>query len=166
MTRANNSRRNPERLRLLRDIMITFYEGGGTYWAQARNVERENQGAGLPQRGEPGHDGREPLDYISMDIRSMDEHAEGDTFDTEKWTRLDVDVVARGLRRIVASRDKGAPCNAYGSPEWRQRVACGVRDDIWHACVVADRNPEEADIDADAADCIVQAGLYGHIIFG
>jgi hypothetical protein len=163
MTKAN-SRRNPERLRLLRDIMITFYEGGGTYWAQARKVERERDA--LPGRGEPGHDGRERGDYISMDIRSMDEHAEGDGFDTRKWARLDVDVVARGLRLIVASRDKGAPCNAYGSPEWRQRAACGVRDDIWTACCVADRNPEESDIDADVADCIVQAGLYGHIIFG
>ena len=173
MKQANSkTKRSPERLRLLRDVLVTFYEGGGTYWAQARRVVREEQGK-LPSRGEPGHDGRESLDYISMDIRGNDEQAEGDkgpdgkpVFNTKRWTLLDVETVARGLRLIVSSRDKDAPRNAYGSPEWRAKASCGVRDDIWQACVIADRNPEESDIDADAADCIVQAGLYGHIIFG
>ena len=42
MKQANSKgKRSPERLRLLRDVLVTFYEGGGTYWAQARHVVRE-----------------------------------------------------------------------------------------------------------------------------
>jgi hypothetical protein len=41
-----------------------------------------------------------------------------------------------------------------------------VADDIRRAVAVLASDPENADIDADAADVIVQAALFGEVVFG
>lgn len=41
-----------------------------------------------------------------------------------------------------------------------------VRSDLRAAVLMGDRDNDASDIDADAADVIVQAGLFGEIVFG
>jgi hypothetical protein len=42
----------------------------------------------------------------------------------------------------------------------------GIRADLKAQVALALGNPEDADIDADAADCIIQAACFGEIVFG
>lgn len=41
-----------------------------------------------------------------------------------------------------------------------------LRKDILSSILVANRTNDAGDIDSEAADCIVQAGLFGEIIYG
>lgn len=152
---AKQTKRSPERERFLRDILITICEGGSNYWMQARKVERVEA---------PGTD--EHLDYLSMEVRSIEEPVKCEAFDTTKWKRLDLDVLARGITRILGSLGEDAPKNAYGSDSWRQSAACGVRKDIFANVATGNAANEGGDIDSEIADCIAQAGLWGHIVYG
>lgn len=164
MTTEATTKRSAKRERFLRDIIITACEGGTNYWMQARNIKRERQRLSEAVQEATG---RGYLDYISMEVRSIIEPQTCEAFDTTKWLPLDVEVVARGIRRILDSRKPDAPRNQYGHKEWRERAACGVRDDIYTGLLLADRsNGDDGDYDADGADCIVQAGLWGHIVYG
>lgn len=155
---------DPRRLRMLRYILVTSCEGGSNYWMQARKLKREDKR--LPEDYDDLQ-GRGYLDYISMEVRSVEERAKNAAFDTGAWLPLDADVINLGIKRILDSRKPDAPKNQYGHEEWRQRTACGVRDDIYNGLAACDRsNGDGGDYDADGADCIVQAGLWGHIVYG
>ena len=41
-----------------------------------------------------------------------------------------------------------------------------LREDILKNILIANRNNDAGDIDAEAADCIVQAGIFGEIVYG
>lgn len=131
---------SPSARRMLRDVMITAFEGGSTYWAEARNVIREK---GCPE-----------VDYISFEVRSFEDR---DDPRLGGWQRVDEDVIAQGMRRILdAPQDIGE----FGVSPLR------VRRDILASIAIADRRPEDADIDAEVADCILQAGIWGEIVYG
>lgn len=153
---AKQTKRSPERERFLRNILVSICEGGSNYWMQAKKVERVIA---------PGTD--EHLDYLSMEVRSLEEPVQCEAFDTKKWAKLDLDVIARGIRRIAESRKPDSPRNAYGSSGWRSEAACGVRTDIFQTVLQAEAGDYDgADVDSEIADCIAQAGLWGHIVYG
>lgn len=73
-----------------------------------------------------------------------------------KWHRIDEVAVERGLRLIL---------NGHRAPSG-ERSRVGVRSDILGALALANVSPEDADIDAEAADCIIQAAAWGEIVYG
>lgn len=145
---------DPKRRRMLRDIMITAFEGGSNYWAEARRVVREEEQE--LRVDEPGslaqQTGRSYLDYVSFEVRSAEDPRDKRL---GKWRRIDEQAIERGLALILAGQ-KAAP----------DRSPVGVRRDILAALALANVSPEDADIDSEAADCIVQAAAFGEIIFG
>ena len=70
-----------------------------------------------------------------------------DEADEAEWKLIDLDTIFLGIQRIL-------------QPEFKinERTRENIRRGI--------SNPEDADFDADDADCIVQAGLFGEIVYG
>lgn len=66
---------------------------------------------------------------------------------TDKWQTCDVHTIARGIEAMLNGKVK-------------------VSASIIGAAALLRCDPENADDDAEIADCIVQAGLYGSIVFG
>lgn len=62
--------------------------------------------------------------------------------------RIDADVIARGLRRI-------ADGEVQISPDIRAQVM-----------LLNATNGEDGDYDSTTADCVVQAGLFGEVVYG
>ena len=62
------------------------------------------------------------------------------------WHRLDKDVIVKGIERIMSGE-------------------VGIRSDL-HAQISESIRADDCDIDADAADCIVQAGIFGELVYG
>lgn len=118
-------------------VFVTALEGGIGYWSVAEDY-RWSTGDGQTE----DHKGFRAV------IR--------ETTDEEEGPELVVDrrVVARGLRALAAHKVTwgGRPM----SPEsrWPSLAKGWLRD------------PANADIDADAADNIIQAGLFGDIRYG
>ena len=69
-----------------------------------------------------------------------------DTEDDDARYTIDADVIARGINRILDG-------------------TVGIRSDLLDQ-VKSTRSYDECDVDADAADCIVQVGLFGEIRYG
>lgn len=67
--------------------------------------------------------------------------------DSEKWPDADVATIREGIRRILAGEVQ-------------------VRDDIRAAIVAAVNDPNDTSWDAETADCVLQAGLLGGIVYG
>lgn len=63
------------------------------------------------------------------------------------WQKVDVDMIARGLAKI---KQPGFKIN-------KQTLGWIMTGDV---------NNDAGDIDADAADCIVQAALFGELVYG
>ncbi len=68
--------------------------------------------------------------------------------DDGKEYRIDAAVIARGLGRIVR-----------GEVE----IASSIRGNVMLANAT---NGDDADLDAIDADCVVQAGLFGEVVYG
>lgn len=66
----------------------------------------------------------------------------------EEGRRVDLDVIARGIGVLKKAGGCGDP-------------------DYWKQFLLADRtNGEDGDYDAGMADCILQAGLLGEVVYG
>lgn len=151
---------DPKRRRMLRDIMITAFEGGSNYWAEARNVVRDD----TPDEGLAAYDpgsvldqtGRHHGDYVSFEVRSAED---ADDKRLGKWHRIDEQAVERGLALILSVPQTGPLGMGVRNP-------VGVRRDILAALALANVSPEDADLDADAADCVIQAAAFGEIVYG
>ena len=87
-------------------------------------------------------DGEEDLDGFFAKVSDC----EGDTFPDN--SRIDQNVIVKGLNKIV--NDKGLKI----SEKIRARIKA------------ANRLSDAGMIDADNADCIVQVGLLGELVFG
>lgn len=68
--------------------------------------------------------------------------------------RITIDTIAHGIQVLTTGENTG---KAFSM--------CGM--DYWKQFLLANRtNSEDGDYDADIADNIVQAGLYGEVIYG
>lgn len=154
---ARDDAKSAKRRRMLRDIMITAFEGGSNYWAEARNVMRDDTpDEGLAAYG-PGsfldRTGRHHGDYVSFEVRSFEDRTDKRL---GKWHLIDEAEVERGLRLILNGQ----------RARTEEHSPVSVRRDILGALALANVSPEEADIDAEAADCIIQAAAFGEIVYG
>jgi hypothetical protein len=128
---------SPERKEFLHGVFTTALEGGIGYWSQASKY-RWSQGDEAQT---------EDLDGFIAVVHPLNDDESGYV---KKGLTVNRAVIQRGLRLIGDRAEK-----------------CTVRDDIYRNIVAADRsNGEQGDMDAECADCIVQAGLFGEIIYG
>jgi hypothetical protein len=77
----------------------------------------------------------------SFKIKDFSETDEGKIFE------VNVDTVRLGIERLLMENSK---------------VGNIIRDDIWENL----KNNEIEAIDSDAVDCVIQAGLFGEIVYG
>jgi hypothetical protein len=123
---------------LLFNAFITALEGGVQYWAEVDKY-----------RWSVGDSKTEDTRGFRAVLRERSEH-EHET--PQPWLVVDRAVMLRGLEHLA-----NGTCT-WGGRELSksyQRKAIG-----WHAV------PEHADIDANDADNIVQAGLFGDVRYG
>lgn len=136
--------RSAERTQFLYDIMATALEGGVNYWSAADDVER----------GDPDKDfyrsyvlyctdgGRESVECGANPKLLCTGH------------KVDPDVIARGL-------GLGTVTEAVGNEKeigWHYNQRKHV--------ILANRENDAGEIDAGDADCIVQLGVFGKVIYG
>lgn len=131
-----------DRVQFLHDVMITALEGGVGYWSVADHIERHPD---------------DRLWYQSFVLYCSDggidpvECGHDESDGVCAGHRVTPDLVVRGLSKAVTA---------------------GPNEDIgWHYnrrshVIVANRENEGGDIDADDADCIVQLGIFGRVIYG
>jgi hypothetical protein len=120
-------------------ILTTAVEGGIGYWSLITDCERHR---------DPEHP--DYLSWISVDL--VDAEDESEVFGT-----VNKQTIEKGVSLIVSGKVKI-------SNDLRAQVFTLLSDETWtdsHG-----RTLPEFDIDASAADCIVQAGLFGEIIYG
>lgn len=91
----------------------------------------------------------DPLPLDDLSVYGVDVHEEDDGGHVHRAVTLDT--VHTGIHRIVS-----------GSVE----IAPSLRHVIAGAVLGYGEGPDAGDIDADAADVIVQAGLFGEVVYG
>jgi len=130
----------PER-KALHAIFVTALEGGIGYWSTATSYKWSNE------------DGEDDLIGFHADIFETEEVDEVDEEDEEAAViptrRIDAHVVARGLVALATAK-KGP----YRDLCIRILLGGATADDALCEC------------DADAADAIVQTGLFGQLVYG
>lgn len=126
----------------LSDILTTAMEGGVGYWLRVGKVHRALQ------------DNESQLEEMSIyrvnDPRDADSNEEFDManfmpgFEVNRNHDITLNHVFRGLQRLFEPN------------------VLPHRDDIRREV----QRPDDADIDSDAADVILQLGFFGEVVFG
>jgi len=130
--------RSFNRQEFLSDVITTAFEGGIGYWAQA----------GEYKWWSPTLDGG-TAEHLYGQPNAYGVIWDGDS---ELWYTIDVDKVASAIKRIV-DRDV---------PDSEVHLAEGYRDLVR----IADAENDAGEIDADAADWIVQVACFGEVVYG
>lgn len=129
--------RTQERKEFLADVFTTAIEGGINYWSQVEEYHWQ---------GTEGRMQDADLDGFYAEIIEI-----GDGYERIPH-RIDQAVIVRGLNLLCNNADpiKFAPTG---------RLLADL--------LLANRtNGSDGDFDADSADCVVQAGLFGEIVYG
>lgn len=144
-----------ERQIFLWDVMGTALEGGVNYWSQADGIVREN---------DPGEDAKDRDAMFHYTEYTLFCAADGDTecgMSTKDnpipecpGHKVTPDVIAHGMGLATLSEAKGNEQNIHWHYSQRRHV------------IEANRENDAGDIDAGDADCIVQLGVFGSVIYG
>lgn len=137
--------RSPEREQFLADIICTAIEGGTNYWATTlayRWMDRET-GEDLPPK---------EVYAVIADSEEMEDYRRGEQVSRQEFIekigkRIDIEVIATGIRKVQ-------------SKDFR------INGTLLECIRVGDKEDDAGLIDADGADVIVQAALFGEIVFG
>lgn len=132
--------RTAERAAFLGDIITGAVEGGISYWSQTSQYQYTMDGTVHRCVGPLVEDCNE----TRADIHVIDED---DTGYQDEHLTLDLDAVERGLKLI---REGGLKLTT----RHRNRL------------LVADRSNDAGQLDGLDADTIVQAGLFGEVVYG
>lgn len=152
--------RSEERTTFLADVLCVALEGGVGYWSAAADIVRVNEETGMPVDGRRA---RAPWRYDAVTLfetadgdRTCSQAAElGISPDAEcPGHRVTLDDVASAVSRI--SKTKRDDCPDAGGFAYRYVTA--VRD--------ASMENDAGEIDADAADIIVQVAALGSVVYG
>lgn len=136
--------RSAERKQFLHDIIAHALEGGVGYWSVADDIVR----------GDPDADFyRSVVLYCSEGGKEPVDCGNG-TDDVCKGHRVDIEVVAKGLGLGTVSREVGEEKNIGWHYNNRKHV------------ILANRENDAGEIDAGDADCIVQLGIFGEVVYG
>lgn len=130
--------RNRERTTFLGDIITAAVEGGIGYWSQVSAYQyTDEHGVVFVHCGEQeGHETCAVVHVVKDDESGYE----------DSGLKLDFDAIERGLKLI---REGGVKL----TPRHRNRL------------LVADRSNEAGQLDALDADIIVQAGLFGELVY-
>lgn len=132
----------------LSDVLITACEGGIGYWFRGLEyVHTAPEGAWISGYVTDEVAECDNLDADGYGYNATDDHAEDALCDecVEATTLIDLDVIVAGVERILNG-------------------SVGIRADL--VAQVMTLTTGEPDVDSDAADCIVQAGLFGEVVYG
>lgn len=133
-----DSDRSPERVEFLSDILIAAIEGGTGYWAQVSQYQYLDDGE-LKVFAAP----RKPDEGTRATIHVLKDDESGYE---EQGHDITVDTIAKGIGRIVR-----------GEVKIKQRMRDAIAE--------ASAGNEADNIDADDADAIVQAALFGELVY-
>lgn len=135
---APTRQRSEKRKQFLQDVLTTAIEGGINYWAGVDEYKWD----GLPVG-----------DAYAVVVEQEEITTDEDGFDVYPESakhRVDIDVIAKGIGILLEKRK---------DERWKKHY--------WHQFVIANRtNSDEGDYDADIADQILQAGLFGEVVYG
>lgn len=120
----------------MNDVLTTAIEGGIDYWAQYVEINRA-------------------ADLTVVSAHVVDAEDAADDPENVKVLVIDAMIVARGVQMILS---------AHASNDDDERTKCTIRRDLFDQ--VMSLFTPDIDVDADAADCIVQAGLFGEVVYG
>lgn len=130
------------RSEMLADIFITAMEGGIGYWAYALKYHWA-----LDEKDELGLHKVDPEFFAILTDAEYAHKADKTDADFHNL-RLNKEVIETGIARLI-------------------KPGFQVREDIKDKVIIADRRDgQDIDLDANDADCIVQAGLFNEIRFG
>lgn len=130
-----------ERHQLLEDVLITAIEGGINYWALVTDLSYEGVTATVLEADDAA-------DYYEA-------WGFGGNWN---WDAINADSSLTRYR--ITARALGAAMGKIARGEVE------VNDRIARAITMANRNAADADLDADAADVIVQVACFGTIRYG
>lgn len=141
MTRVKSA----ERTQFLHDIMITGLEGGVGYWSVADEIVRHED---------------DDLWYRSYTLYCSEggkqalECGNGKD-DPCKGHKVTPDLIARGLGLATSKR-----------PENPDKDPTGWHYENRKHVILANRENDGGEIDAEDADSIIQLGIFGQVVFG
>lgn len=134
----------------LSHVLETAVEGGCSYWADV-SAEYASESSSGSSKGINDFD---VSDYVEDEDEDEDEDAPFYTAasflaskDPTQGGTIDLEGIADAIERIAAGEVEVAPAI-------REVIIAAVEDD------------DASDIDAEAADCIVQIGLFDEIVYG
>ena len=131
------NRRTAERSSFLAEVVVTAAESGVHYWAELSEYDWDDDGKG-------------EITDASFRVRGFDGDIPNDVGSVDRaleWQLVDLDTIERG---IEALRDPGFQVN----PRIQAEIFAGERVN------------DAGMIDANGADVIVQAAVFGEIIYG
>lgn len=131
------TKRSPEREQFLANILTTAVEGGINYWAAVSEYRHEYC--------------KPPVTIAETSVKVHEfEPEEGETDENgyaEEGVLVTIDTIAKGIGVLAKS-------TGYHAGYWKE---------FW----LANRtNSEDGDYDAGIADSILQAGIFGEVIYG
>jgi len=141
----------------LSDVLETAVEGACSYWA---DVSAETTGDGA-DAGRPRD--FNVSDYVEDDNDDRDDR-DGDIVDDDEPALFTE-------ASFIVSKDPtlGGTLDLQGIADAIERITSGeveVPPAIREIIMDAVRNGDATDIDAEAADCIVQVGLFDEVVYG
>lgn len=132
----------------LSQVLETAVEGACSYWADVLPADADDD------EGNGGDRELDMSDYVEEDDDEDDEDTPRYTAasflvskDPTQGGTLDLEGIADAIERVVSGE-------VDISPAIREIITAAVRDD------------DAAEIDAEAADCIVQVGLFDEVVYG
>ena len=133
------AKRSAERTDFLAGIIITAVEGGINYWAYARKYRW------VDSNGKLYGNALSRLQDASVEVCDVEDFDDG----KGQWKKVTLDTIARGIGKIKRKE--------VSLSHGRRKIV-----------IAADRDPDKhaGNIDSDIADCVLQAGLFGTIIYG
>lgn len=130
--------RSPERTEFLSDIITTAVEGGTGYWAQVSQYQYVMDGEVCVCVGKRVGDGARAVLHPLL---------EDDSGYEVEGHEITPNVIAKGLG-IVGT------------------AGFGLNRDTRAAILLGNRENDAGEIDADGADAIVQAAIFGEVVYG
>lgn len=131
------------------NVLITAFDGNyGGCWDWAKPAGRFWLTS--EQRDEPGRMDPDESYWTAAHIRTKEETgvASLDARQEKGWFTVNAECIRVGIQKIL-------------DQDTHALIRSDLRDQIYRSVLEGD-----ADIDADATDCIVQIGLFGRMIFG
>lgn len=145
--------RSLERKKFLHDIFVTALEGGIGYWSTCTHYHWFKAGTG-PDSFEGRIDDIEGFHATVITDGSEKDSTDSSEEGSQVYT-VDIEVIARGINRI---------CN--GTATFGTRPLSPGPNSFQSRMIEANRELDSSNIDAGDADSIVQAGLWGDVIYG